>query len=132
MERSTRCLYLFLDPLGRYLDATDPSFGAGRQTVKLGLVLAPDRVARRLNEVARHKTVGREGLLLVAQTPLEETNHAEAEHIEAVARHWLCKARGFEHAHLVDWLIVPEQPPHDWQVLLDEAVRAAQSFGVGR
>lgn len=115
LDRSDRCLYLFHD--------------AADGVVKLGLVLAPDRVAERLRRVSRSKKYRRPELVCVASTVLHDVTHAEAEHIEAVARHWLCNAYGFEHAGLVDWLVVPPGLGEDWQVLLDRASSAAFRFG---
>lgn len=115
MAKADRGLYLFLD--------------RGPGLVKLGLVLEPDRVDGRLRQVSGSKKYPRPDLECVARSVLHGVTHPEAEHIEAVARHWLCNARGFAHAGLVDWLEAPAGPEPDWQRLLDQAATAATNFG---
>jgi len=113
MARGDRWLYAFA--------------GAGSATVKIGLVLREDRLVPRLREVQRFTCQA--DLRQVAASILHGVNHPEAEHIESVVRHWLCGGAGFAHSGLVDWLVVPDPPPEDWQSLLDSAVRAATVFG---
>lgn len=125
LERSDRGLYLLLDPDGPHRKWSD----AARQAVKLDLVLDPSRFDERLRRVRENKHYGQPNLRCVATQALPDVTHAKAEHIEAAARHWLCNARGFDHAGLVDWLLVPEPAPSDWGALLTEAAEAARNFG---
>jgi hypothetical protein len=110
VTRGTRWLYAFLSP--------------DERMVKVGLVLTRGRPPGRLREVAKkHPSV-----MQVAASPLAGVTHQEAERVESAVRHWLAAVYEFEHAGLVDWLILPESPPCDWQALLDSAVEAVLSI----
>ena len=76
-----------------------------------------------MREVA--KKHGDPGLQMVARVTVRNINSQEAEHIEAVVRHWLFRAAGFRHAGKVDWLEVPEPAPRNWQVVLERGLSYA-------
>lgn len=113
LNRGDRWLYAFLTRDGA--------------RVKVGLVLTEARLARRLREVA--KACNEPELKMVATSVLPNVTHQEAEHLESIARHWIARQPGFDHAGSVDWLVAPGDDNIEWQELLDSSVDAAMAVG---
>ena len=74
--------------------------------------------------------VSRRRLRIVGHCVVPNVNSQTVEHVEAVIRHWLVGAAGFEQSGRVDWLTVPMTPPADWSALLAEAVEFTLDPGV--
>jgi hypothetical protein len=91
--------------------------------VKVGMVGVSERLAPRLREVA--KKWNDPALQMVGSSVVPNVDSQTVESIEAVIRHWLVFAAGFEHSGRVDGLRVPTPPPGDWSELLAEAVAFA-------
>lgn len=107
-------------------------YGVGsRETgrVKVGMVLDENGLSRRLSQI-RSKRRDR-SLEMIAKSVVVNVNHEETEHIEATVRLWLTRSKGFSFIGFVDWLQTPDG--YDFAQMqsdLDEAVRAATSFGI--
>lgn len=101
---------------------------ADNSLVKIGMVLTEQRLRPRLTEVRRKSR--RSDLTEVWRGRLPETTHEEAEHIEAVVRHWLTGKAAFSHVGLVDWLAPPAGfDVTSWADVLNQAVSESLSFG---